>query len=84
MRTIVPWLLVFALLPRVEDPWPDAIGLGFVVTTAGAGAMLAGCAFVAAPPQRRERAIALGMVFGFLVGCVVYVISLAAQVGSHL
>jgi len=57
MRAIVPWLFVLAVLPLVEDPWPDTIGLGFPITTTAAGGVLAGLVFAAATSKRRDLAI---------------------------
>jgi len=73
-----------ALLPRVEDPWPDTIGLDFPLTTAGAGGVLAGVLFNEAGPRRRDRATRLGAVVGFWLGAVTYGLSLIVQVGSSL
>jgi hypothetical protein len=84
MHTIVPWLLVLALLPRVENPWPETIGLNLPFVTGTAGAALAGVVRFRAAQDRRERAILLGGFVGFLVGAVLYLISLAAQVASSL
>jgi hypothetical protein len=84
MRAIAPWLLVLALLPRIEDPWPDAIDLGFPVATATAGGVLGGLFFAAATSERRELAIKWGGVIGFFVGSALYLISLLVQVASSL
>ncbi len=82
MRAIAPWLLTLAVLPRVEDPWPDTIGIGFPVTTAGAGGVLAGLVFAATTSERHDSAIKWGTVVGFLIGSVLYFVSLLAQVIS--
>jgi len=84
MRAIAPCLLVLLVLPRVEDPWPDAIGLGFLTTAAGTGALLALLAFATSDPRRRERAVLLGTVVGFGLGGAFYLVSLAAQLLSDL
>jgi len=84
MRAIVPWLLVLAILPRVEDPWPDTIDLGFPFATAAAGCVLAGAMWFLAAEKERERAIKLGGFLGFAVGSVFYLVSLLAQVMSSL
>lgn len=70
MRAMVPWLLALALLPRVEDPWPDTIDLGFPFATAAAGCVLAGAMWFLAAEKERERAIKLGGFLGFSVGSV--------------
>lgn len=84
MRAIIPWLLVLAVLPRVEDPWPDTIGLGLPVMTATAGTVLAGVAFTKATQERRDGALRWGLFLGFLVGAVLYLVALLAQVVSRL
>ena len=84
MRTIAPWLLALAFLPRVEDPWPDTIGVELPIVTAAAGSVLAGVAFPLAPREKRERAIKLGGLFGFYVGSALYLVSLLTQVVSSL
>lgn len=76
--------LAGSFFPQVEDPWPDTIGLGFPVTTAGIGGVLAGLAFAAATPARRDLAIKWGSVIGFYIGSALYFISLLATVISHL
>lgn len=84
MGVLAPFLLLFAILPRVEDPWPDRIGLGFLATAAGTGALLATLAFAAADARRRERATLWGTVVGFAVGSAIYLVSLAAQLFSEI
>ncbi|HYP55965.1 MAG TPA: hypothetical protein VEQ41_06655 [Solirubrobacterales bacterium] len=68
----------------MEDPWPETIGLGFLATAAGTGALLAAVAFATADPRRRERAVLGGTVVGFGVGGAFYLVSLVAQLLSHL
>jgi hypothetical protein len=82
MRTLVPWLLVIAVLPRVENPWPDTIGLGLPVMTAIAGMVLAGVAFTKAARERRDDAQRWGLFLGFLMGAVFYFVALMTQVVS--
>ncbi|HEX8690760.1 MAG TPA: hypothetical protein VF729_11010 [Solirubrobacterales bacterium] len=84
MRAIGPWLLALAVLPRVEDPWPDTLDLDFLATSAGAGALLALLAFAGAEPRCRERAILWGNVIGFVLGSVFYLVALLVQVFSNL
>lgn len=84
MRPVAPWLLVLLVLPRVEDPWPDTIGLGFLATAAGTGALLAVLAFATSDPRRRERAVLWGTVIGFGAGGAFYLVSLVAQLLSGL
>jgi lipopolysaccharide export LptBFGC system permease protein LptF len=81
---MAPWLLALAVLPRVEDPWPDTISFWLPVSTAGLGMTLAAVLFVRSPRERREDATRLGIFWGFVVGLLFYVIALAAQVISSL
>jgi hypothetical protein len=84
MRAIAPWLLLLAVLPRVEDPWPEAISLNLPFVTATAGAVFAGVICFGASRDKRERAALLGGFLGFVAGLVLYVVSLVAQVASSL
>lgn len=77
-------LLVGSLFPRVEDPWPDEIGLGLPVVLAGAGTALGGVVYASAPRARRERAMGRFSVWGFWIGVLPYATSLVAQVVSSL
>jgi hypothetical protein len=72
-----------SFLPKVEDPWPDRIGMGLPFTLAGGGAVLAGILFAGSTAARRDRAIMWGGVFGFLGGVCFYAISLVVQVTSR-
>lgn len=69
-----------SIFPRVEDPLPESIGLGFPFALAGAGGLLAGVIYVEASPARRNRAINLGGLAGFGVGVAIYLLSLLIQV----
>jgi hypothetical protein len=73
-----------ALLPRVEDPWPDSIGLSFPFVLSGAVGVFVDVFMVGAPPARRNRAISQGTRAGFVFGGALYLISLASQVASNL
>jgi hypothetical protein len=71
-----------AFLPRVEDPVPDTIGLGVIFSTAGAGGvlMLVVASMIGLSDARRDVWGRRGIVAGFLVGAMVYLIALAAQI----
>lgn len=77
-------LLLASVLPHIEDPWPDRIGLGLPIATAGAGGVLAGVIHAESPAATRDRAIGKGALFGFRAGAAVYLLSLAVQVGSSI
>jgi hypothetical protein len=70
-----------AFLPRVEDPIPDTIGLGAIFSAAGVGGvlLLVLASLVGLPDTQRDAWGRKGMVGGFLVGSLLYVIALAAQ-----
>jgi hypothetical protein len=81
-------MLVLALLtgqalglPEVEEPVPDRIGLGYLVSLAGAGGVL-GAVLSVARPQKRDLFVSVGTFLGFCAGCVLYAISLAVQLLS--
>lgn len=75
--------LVFLLgsfFPRIEDPWPETIGLGLPFTVAGAGGVLAGVLFANSLPARRDKWILRLGLWGFRLGAAFYLLSLAVQV----
>jgi len=69
-----------AVFPRVEDPWPDRIGLGLPFALAGAFGVLASVVYADAAPARRDRAIRHGGLAGFWFGTGLYALSLLAQI----
>jgi hypothetical protein len=75
-------LLLASVLPQVEAPLPDRIGLGFPFAAAGAGGVLAGLAQIGSSTAKRERAMSWGGFVGFGAGAVVYVLALIVQVAS--
>lgn len=75
-------LLAGSIPPRVEDPWPDSIGLGFPFVLAGVGGVLAGVAYANASAERRDGKIRTGGLVGFWFGTVIYLVSLVVQVVS--
>jgi hypothetical protein len=82
MRVIVSWLLAVALLPRVEDPWPDAIGLELPIVLAGAGGVVASVLCANASEPRRDEAIRGAGLWGLRLGALFYLLSLLEQVVS--
>ncbi|HEX7278540.1 MAG TPA: hypothetical protein VF255_02845 [Solirubrobacterales bacterium] len=80
---LLSFLLGQALgLPEVENPIPDKIGLGHIITVAGAGGMLGGLFQVCSTSAKRERAIAWGGVIGFCLAAGIYCLSLLVQLVS--
>jgi hypothetical protein len=67
-------------LPHLESPLPEKIGIGFPLSTAGAGALLVGIVHTASPPEKRDRAIRVGGLVGFMVGAAFYLFVLVIQV----
>ena len=63
---------LMAALPRVEDPLPDSIGLGFPFSMAGVGGVLGNVLWVRQPLSERNRATSVGGLWGFWVGVVFY------------
>ena len=72
-------LLLASVLPRVEDPIPESVGLWLPIEMAGAGVVLLGIAFLRSSPARREKAISIGGSVGFGLGVLIYLIALVAQ-----
>ena len=77
-------LLDGSIPPRVEDPLPDSINLGFPLTLAGAASVFIGVLYANAPAERRDKRVRLAGLAGFWAGAVLYVLSLAVQVISAL
>ncbi len=75
-------LLESALIPRVDNPWPERIGLGFPFAMAGAFGVLASLAAGDADGEERDRAIYRGGLWGFRFGATLYVVALTFQVAS--
>jgi len=75
-------LVVASFLPRVENPWPDTIGLELPFAMAGAGGVLAGSLYAGGSKVGRDEAIRNGGLLGFRLGVLVYFLSLLNQVTS--
>jgi hypothetical protein len=75
-------LVLASLLPRVENPWPDTIGIGLPFAIAGAGGVLAGALYVGDSKAGHDRAIRRGGIWGFRLGVLFYVLSFLNQVAS--
>ncbi len=82
MRWTAAWLLVLAGLPRVEDPWPDVIGIDFPFTIAGGFGFLASVLYGKGSDAERDEAIRSGGLLGFWLGAIFYFLSLLSQVIS--
>lgn len=76
-------LALATVLPRVESPWPESIGLDFPFAAGGAGGFLAG-ALVDVTDERRDRWIHRGGLWGFRGGALLYLFCSAVQVVSAL
>jgi len=74
-------MLLATILPRVEDPIPDTIGIGALFSAAGAGgvvAMVAGSA-LGISRARQDQWARTGVSIGFAVGAAIYVTALLGQ-----
>jgi len=71
-----------AVLPRVQNPWPESIGLGFPFALAGASGVLMGVLLSEAPSAKRDRAIRIGGLWGFRIGALFYSACVVVQVLS--
>jgi hypothetical protein len=76
-----PVLLLVSVLPRVEDPFPDEIGLGVLFAGAGIGGVLADVVHSGSAPEERDQAIRTWGRFGFIGGANFYALSLFVQIG---
>lgn len=70
------------MLPKVESPIPDTIGLGTIFSFAGAGGVLslALATMLGFPDKRRDSWGRGGMVAGFVLGSAVYLVALLGQI----
>lgn len=77
----MPGLPLSVFLPGVEGPIPNTIGLGAIFSAAGAGGILLFvlASLVGLPDTQRDAWGRKGMVSGFLVGSILYLVALAAQ-----
>jgi len=83
VRVVLGFALAFflgSIFPRVENPWPETIGLGLPFALAGAGAILGGVLSFDAPPTRRDSQIGWCGRLGFFFGTAFYFISLVVEV----
>lgn len=76
--------LIVAVLPRIEDPLPESIDMGFPFMLASAFAAFAGIVHANAPRAEWEAAARRGGLRGFQLGTLIYVVSLGNQVLSTL
>jgi hypothetical protein len=77
-------VLGVSVLPQVEDPWPERIGIDFIFTAAGAIGALAGIYHARSPALVREQAVNRGGRIGFFLGLGTYLLALVAQLVSKL
>lgn len=69
------------MLPSVENPVPETIGLGTIVSLAGSFAtigFLLATALKRSDTERNEWS-AYGVVVGFCLGAIVYLVALVAE-----
>lgn len=78
------WLLNGSFVPRVEDPWPDTIGLEFPFTLSAACGAVIAFLYSDAPRVRRDRAVRRGALAGFCLGVLIYTISLVGSLISAI
>ncbi len=73
-------LLAGSVLPAVENPWPQQIGLDFPFTVSGAFIAVAELRLAGTARRRRERGIYLASLWGLALGAGLYSLALAGQV----
>jgi hypothetical protein len=72
-------ILLAALLPTVENPWPDTIGVELPFASAGAGGVLADFRHAASSRPERDEAVRRGGISGFRFGAAFYAIAVLNQ-----
>jgi hypothetical protein len=75
-------VLVGAVFPEAEYPWPQRIGVGFPFAVAGGLGVVAGALPRRSTPAARDRAARIGSFIGFWVGSVIYLALLIVRVSS--
>jgi hypothetical protein len=80
--SLAPYLLLLLtpVVPRVEDPLPETIGIPAVFALAGAGGVLASIFCAGSPQAKHDRWVRRGGVIGFGVGFALYLIAVVVQV----
>jgi len=75
-------IALVALLPRVEDPIPETIGVGAIFSAAGAGGvvMLVLGSMLGLSEAELDAWARRGVGAGFAIGSLVYVAALAGQI----
>jgi hypothetical protein len=73
---------LITLLPRVEDPIPDTIGVGIIFGTAGAGGvvMLVLGSMLGRSAEDLDAWARRGVSAGFAIGALFYIAALVGQV----
>jgi hypothetical protein len=73
--------LLIPILPRVEDPIPDTIGVGFIFSTAGAGGVvvLVLGSMLGLSGAELDAWARRGVSAGFALGTLFYATALAGQ-----
>jgi hypothetical protein len=71
-----------ALLPRVEDPWPESVGLDLPFSAAGIGGVLGNLVAAYGSPEEQARATSLWGLWFFRFGALAYLLLLVNQVLS--
>lgn len=71
-----------SLLPRVEDPIPDTIGVGFIFSMAGAGGvvMVVLGSMLGMSATELETWARRGVSMGFVTGALFYAAALIGQI----
>jgi hypothetical protein len=72
-------MLLVSLFPRVDDPWPETIGLELPIVMAGVGGAMASVLYTGASKVKRDEAIHYGWLWGFWLGALFYALSLLDQ-----
>lgn len=73
-----------AALPRVEDPWPESIGLGFPFSLAGVGGVLGNVLWARHPGAEQQRMTSVGGLWGFRIGALSYLALSVNQILSNV
>ena len=82
MSTTLHLLGWIASLPRVEDPWPESVGLDLPFSAAGVGGVLGNVVAAGRTPEERARVTGVCGLWFFRLGALAYLLLAVNQILS--
>ena len=75
-------LQLVAALPRVEDPWPESVGIDLPFSAAGVGGVLGNVVAAGKSSEERARLTSFVGLWFFALGVLAYLLLIANQLLS--